>query len=236
VTFVRFPRTPHLVWLGKGEPRGDKILTPSQADELLTHEIVVEEKVDGSNVGFSVDEKGELRVQNRGSYVSRENSHPQFKPLFRWLESHRDALVNVLARDLVLFGEWCYAVHSVQYRSLPDWFLAFDVLDLKDSVFLSVARRDEVVNQLDLEVVPRVATGRFDLSRLVGLLGQSKLGEMPAEGLYIRYDKGDRLVARAKIVREEFVQNIDSHWSRGPLRTNALARQRVNDPEHGRRR
>jgi hypothetical protein len=235
VSFARFPHTPHLVWLGRSRPRGDKVLTPSQANELLMHEIVVEEKVDGSNVGFSVDEQGDVRVQNRGSYLSRGNSHPQFKPLFRWLELHRDALVKVLAHDFVLFGEWCYAVHSVHYSSLPDWFLAFDVLDVRESVFCSVARRDEVVRQLDLEVVPKVATGRFDLSQLVSLLGRSRLGEMPAEGLYVRHDQGDRLVARAKIVREEFVQNIVSHWSRGPLRTNALAGPKVGSPGHGRR-
>jgi RNA ligase len=33
--FVKFPRTPHLVWLGKSSPRGDKLMAAADADEWL---------------------------------------------------------------------------------------------------------------------------------------------------------------------------------------------------------
>src|SRR5437773_7886109 len=95
--FFRFPRTPHLVWLGKGQPRDDKVLSPADAQEILRHEIVIEEKVDGANLGFSLDDQGELRVQNRGTFLSPETCHPQFKPLFRWIEFRRDALISSLS-------------------------------------------------------------------------------------------------------------------------------------------
>jgi hypothetical protein len=223
VNFVRFPHTPHLAWLGKRKPRHDKILTPNGARELLAHQVTVEEKVDGANVGFSVDEHGDLRIQSRGSYLSRESSHPQFKPLFRWLEHRRDTFIDVLAHDLILFGEWCYAVHSIHYSKLPDWFLAFDVFDRANNFFWSVARRDELARKLAVEIVPRMASGRFGLPQLASLLDKSKLRDGPPEGLYIRCDEVGRLIARAKLVREEFVQSIDAHWSRGPLRANGLA-------------
>lgn len=69
MTFFRFPHVPHLAWLGKGQPRDDKVLSPDEAAALLSGEVVVEEKVDGANIGFSASEDGELRAQNRGSYL-----------------------------------------------------------------------------------------------------------------------------------------------------------------------
>ena len=113
--FFRFPHTPHLQWLGEGQPRGDKILSPVEADILLRQPVVVEEKIDGANVGISVDENGEVRAQNRGAYLTREMCHPQFKPLFQWLALRRWPLQDHLPSTTILFGEWCYAVHSVRY-------------------------------------------------------------------------------------------------------------------------
>jgi len=69
MTFVRFPSTAHLA---VDEParcvRADKVLSPEQAEDLLSDAVRVEEKVDGDNLGISV-QAGELRVQHRGDYV-----------------------------------------------------------------------------------------------------------------------------------------------------------------------
>ncbi len=221
--FFRFPHTPHLAWLGPGQPRDDKVLEPTEAASLLATDALVEEKVDGANLGISIDEAGALRVQNRGSFLERESCHPQFKPLFRWLEPRRDALTDALHPHLMLFGEWCWAVHSVRYTALPDWFLAFDVYDRANEQFWSAQRRDELVARLGISLVPQVARGRFDLAGLTRLLGTSRLANTPAEGLYIRRDEGDHLLARAKLVRAEFTQAIDEHWSKRRLESNQLA-------------
>ena len=42
-TFYRFPHTPHLAWVGVGEPRDDKVLSASEAAALLARDVVVEE-------------------------------------------------------------------------------------------------------------------------------------------------------------------------------------------------
>src|SRR5207237_8652263 len=131
----------------------------------------------------------------------RETCHPQFKPLFRWLEPRRAALADALYPDLMLFGEWCWAVHSVQYTQLPDWFLAFDVYDRSRGEFWSVSRRDELVRSLGLKLVPQLGRGRFGLKDLQGLLGRSQLTDASAEGLYVRWDEGEHLSGRAKLVR-----------------------------------
>jgi len=222
--FVRFPRTPHLAWLSPGTPREDKVLDAAETQELLSGEVIVEEKVDGANLGLSVGSSGAVRAQNRGHYLELDTLTGQWKPLGRWLTQHQCALAQELAPDLILFGEWCYAVHSVRYTALLDWFLAFDVYDRADLEFWSVDRRNALVRRLNLAVVPEIRRGNFDLDGLKKVLGQSMVTDGPAEGLYVRREEDGRLVQRAKLVCSEFVQGIDDHWSKRRIEANQLAR------------
>lgn len=222
--FFRFPHTPHLAWLGKGKPREDKVFDEAEARAFLSAEIIVEEKVDGANLGFSVDERGELRAQNRGKYLDLGSLTGQWKPLRQWLGAHRYGLLEHLAPNLMLFGEWCYAVHSIHYSRLPDWFVAFDVYDRSAGGFWSADRRDALTRDLSIARVPELGRGVFTLSKLKSLLGRSALTDGPAEGLYLRRDDGGCLRDRAKLVRAEFVQAIGDHWSKRHLEENQLAR------------
>lgn len=221
--FFRFPHTPHVAWLGPSQPRDDKLLGADEVADMLACEVVVEEKVDGANLGFSVSEDGDLRCQNRGSYLTAGSAHQQFKPLWSWLAIRRGDLIDALWPDLMLFGEWCYAVHSVPYDSLPDWFLGFDVYDREEGRFWDAARRNQLLRQLGLHPVPHLAHGHFNVSALTALLGTSRVGSGPMEGLVARSERGGWTVARGKLVRGEFTQAIDAHWSRGPLVQNRLA-------------
>lgn len=220
--FYRFPHTPHLTWLSPGSPRGDKILTQDEVERFVTNDVVVEEKVDGANVGLSVDASGVLRAQNRGAYIE-PGAHPQFGPLRAWMAERQQRLIDALGEDLILFGEWCFAVHSVEYAALPDWFLAFDVFERSTKRFWSTERRDALCREVGATVVPALARGRFPLDELVGMIGRSRLGADHSEGVYVRLDVGPYLEGRAKIVRAEFVQAIGEHWSARQMRMNQLA-------------
>jgi hypothetical protein len=222
-SFFRFPHTPHLAWLGRGEPRDDKVLSPAEAATLLGGDLVVEEKLDGANIGFSLDDEGQLRVQNRGSYLQPGESAPQFRPLWPWVARHTEALEATLGASLMLFGEWCLAVHSVRYAQLPDWFLGFDVYDLAAGRFWDTQRRNTLLGQLGLPPVPRVARGRFTLSALSALVAESAVGGGPMEGVVVRCEAEGWTHARAKLVSPQFTQAIEGHWSRGRLERNQLA-------------
>lgn len=123
----------------------------------------------------------------------------------------------------MLFGEWCYALHSVRYTRLPDWFLAFDVYDQQLGKFWSADRRTELAKRLDIRTVPELGRGHYTIARLKALLGKSQVTEGAPEGLYVRREASDVLTARAKLVRAEFAQAIDEHWSRRRLKENQLA-------------
>jgi hypothetical protein len=224
-SFFRFPRTPHLAWLGPGQgPADDKVLSAAEMSSLLDHELVVEEKVDGANLGFSTSDEGELLVQNRGSYLDRRESHPQFRPLWPWLSSRSRDLGEALWPHLMLFGEWCYAVHSVAYARLPSYFLGFDVYDREMGKFWDTSRRDAFLAQLGLDPVPRLAQGRFSKADLVRLIAApSRVGAERMEGIVVRHEAEGFTDLRAKLVRAEFTQAIGEHWSRQALRRNRLA-------------
>lgn len=224
--FFRFPHTPHLAWLGDGEPRDDKVLSLPEAANLLAEPVVVEEKLDGANLGVSVDVAGNLRLQNRGQYL-QPPYHGQFARLGAWLQAHADVLFDTLTSELLVFGEWCAARHSVGYDQLPDWWLVFDVYDRKAGQFWSTERRNELAAANGLSTAPTLARGRFTLPELVTMVNDrpSNFRGGPLEGIVVRSESECWTVARAKLVRADFVQSIGTHWRSRVLEWNRLAQQ-----------
>jgi hypothetical protein len=222
--FFKFPTTPHLALLEEVQIRDDKVLSPSEREAFLRHELIVEEKVDGANLGISFDADGNIRAQNRGTYLHLPGSG-QWKHLGAWLALRTDRFFEHLTNRYMLFGEWCYAKHSVLYDQLPDWFLAFDIYDKHFGRFLSVKRRDRLLRLLETAQTPFIARGTFTLPGLLQLLAQSKLSHQPAEGLYVRIEDGDWLSHRAKLVRPAFIQSMEHHWARSAMTTNRLKGQ-----------
>lgn len=213
--FFRFPTTPHLAWLAKdGMPRDDKVLSPAEVQVLLSGDVVVEEKLDGANVGFSLGPDGYLRAQNRGQYLE-EPYTGQFTRLTAWLGQHSEGLLTVLQPNLILFGEWCAARHSLNYDRLPDWFLLFDVYDRCSERFWCTSRRNALAAEAGLSTVPLVSIGQETLTTLVQLVmdtpSRYRAG-LSLEGVVVRRESGDWCEARVKLVRPDFVQNIDTHW------------------------
>ncbi len=221
--FHKFPHTPHLLWLGPGTPRDDKVLKPDEAAEFLSGEVVVEEKVDGANLGISVGPSGRLRAQSRGNYLAAGKSHAQWNLLWPWLAERRATLEEGLQGELMLFGEWCYARHSVPYDALPDWFLAFNIFETHSRRFWPVDRRNQWLQGRDIVPVPEVGRGRFQRNQIPSLLGSSRAGRVPMEGIYLRREKDGYLQARAKVVTSAFKQQIEEHWTRRALVPNRLA-------------
>jgi len=219
--FIKFPSTPHLLWLGETSIRKDKVMTIEEAHEFLRNPVTIEEKVDGANIGISFDSSGSLLVQNRGNSLERQVKG-QFSALWNWLSRHESNLLTALEDHLILFGEWCYARHSIHYTRLPDFFLAFDVFDKRNQKFMSCIRRDLIVHQVNLVSVPKIAAGLYSLAEIPRLIGRSSLYEGPMEGVYLRQEDESWLTRRAKVVRGEFVQQMSIHWSRKPLVANSL--------------
>ena len=221
--FHKFPHTPHLLWLGAGSARDDKLLSPTEVSNFLSDEVIVEEKVDGANLGLSIGPDGRVRAQSRGNYLAPGRSHAQWDPLWPWLAEHRTDFENGLRTGLLLYGEWCYARHTVPYDTLPDWFLGFDIFEIVPQRFWSVDRRNGWLQEQGLASIPEVMRGRLQLKQAASLIGNSMVGHVPMEGIYLRREQSGCLQARAKVVSAVFNQQIEGHWTRRSVVPNQLA-------------
>ena len=85
--------------------------------------MIIEEKIDGSNLGISIDKDFKITYQNRSHYVCADEQ-TQWKGLDRWREANR-GIWDVLNEDIILFGEWMAYKHSIHYTKLPGNFILF---------------------------------------------------------------------------------------------------------------
>eukprot|EP01121_Diplochlamys_sp_Union-15-3_P022909 TRINITY_DN989_c0_g1_i3.p1 TRINITY_DN989_c0_g1~~TRINITY_DN989_c0_g1_i3.p1 ORF type:complete len:138 (-),score=16.13 TRINITY_DN989_c0_g1_i3:28-441(-) len=125
-------------------------------------------------------------------------------------------IIQVLTSpDIILFGEWCYQKHSIHYTNLPDYFLAFDIYDKSVGKFLSVNERNRLLEGSGIHTVRKIAEGKFSKEKLLEFIDtESKYREGKVEGIYVRIDEGKYNKLRGKIVRPDFVQGIDVHFTK----------------------
>lgn len=223
--FFRFPHTPHIAWLASGTPRDDKVLSLDEVEKLLAGDVVIEEKLDGANLGFSLGPDGTLRVQSRGQYLLPPFTG-QFAQLGKWMDVHQDGLFDTLTESLIVFGEWCAARHSLAYDQLPDWWLMFDVYDRDAKRFWSTARRNKLAVALGVSLVPCLYQGRVTMAQLKGwAFGEtSRFRQGDAEGVVVRSEDAMWLQQRAKLVRANFTQAITQHWRHRVTEWNRVTR------------
>lgn len=241
-TFIKYPKTLHL--FGSKMAADDKMLSEMGTNKLLATkgvDFVWESKIDGTNVGVSFDTNGELVAQNRG-HVLVKNEHPQYNVFRSWAYTVMDRLREVLGTRYIMFGEWCYARHTIKYTSLPHYFMEFDIYDREEKKFLSTPIRRRMLKDLVedgvLAQVPVVFpddvdkgygdTGKMSLKeaqRFMGMHGPM-YGEAKPEGLYLKVERNGEVIDRYKMVRDEFIQKIiddGTHWKERAIEVQGLA-------------
>jgi hypothetical protein len=234
-TIYKYPRTPHIQ--GSRCQVGDENLANEPFSVIANKHLVIEEKVDGANAALSFDDQGELLLQSRGHYLTGGYRERHFNLFKQWASSHQAAFRAVLGNTYILYGEWMYAKHTVFYDWLPHYFLAYDLFDRQQRIFLSTAAREQVLQGLPLCAVPVLYAGQLQShEQLIKLLQPSHyirpghLDRLRAacldqqidpeiaiaqtnssqlmEGLYIKVETPDQTVARYKFVRPDFLNTI----------------------------
>jgi len=220
-SFYKYPSTPHLVWLNHVKIRSDKVMSKDEVDSFLKGEVVVEEKIDGANLGLSLDGQGRMCFQNRGEVLAGKLSG-QWAALRGWFSNLETPFRKHLPHDHILFGEWCYAKHSIFYDRLPDWFVGFDVFDSQNMRFWSTERRNKLFHSIGITSIPIVARGRFSLADLERITAGASCfsSHERMEGIYLRKESSEWLQFRCKVVGPAFQQSIEEHWTKGPLGRN----------------
>ncbi|CAE6538863.1 unnamed protein product [Rhizoctonia solani] len=231
VGLLKFPRTTHILDLGAATS-DDVVAEPTLPNfaPIRTDEVVViTEKMDGANMGFSLSPSRELRVQNRSHYINSQD-HIQFKSLDSWISSHRESLYAILDRDTtfperyVLYGEWMAATHSIPYTKLGDLFYAFDLFDRATNTFASRKVLEAALVDTSILLTPIICTDKAipqsdTLAKLVQL--DSRFYSGPVEGIYVKVETESIVRQRGKVVREDFIAG-NEHWGKGMVKWNTV--------------
>lgn len=207
----KYPRTLHLPF-SPGTTSDDRI---ARDVSVLTDgaPVIVTEKLDGENTCL-----------NRFGVFARSHAAPTRNPWASYLWDIWRTRKNDLG-DLEVFGESLYAVHSITYSALTDYFYVFAVRDGERWLAW-----DEVVlyaRLLDLPTVPELFAGpiRPDeleplVSRLVAepsRLSNPELGPAECEGVVVRvaraFEDGEFGRVVFKYVRKGHV-TTSQHWTR----------------------
>lgn len=231
--FFKYPRTPHIA--GSTGTSDDKKLGPEDTEAILSNpSLIVEEKLDGTNVGLHFA-NGKLVLQCRGHEITA-GMHPQYDLFKQWATVKQNVFAEMLGDQYIIYGEWMYAKHCVHYQELPHYFFEFDMLDKEAGEFLTLNRRLELLEDTGIETVPVVHQGEIKLKKLLELVSKSQFGakfEHPnstkvddlVEGLYLRTEANEKVTTRAKYVRPEFIEKIkqSQHWQYERMTPNELA-------------
>ena len=218
-----YPRTPYL-WRDDGVKTN---LVPSaERAGWLTRPVVVEEKLDGANVSLWW-ESGAVRVASRGGEDARDRAG-QLGRLRGWAAEHHLALATLLANGRAAYGEWLWLTHTVEYDRLPDWLVVLD-LWTPDAGMLPLEIRDQAVADAGLVVPPGLVEGVVGTRHaLIALMGTSRFGNQPMEGVVLRRPDG----ARCKVVRPGFDRKRNAEWIGQPThnRLRLLGRPHAPSP------
>jgi len=232
--FVKYPRTPHL--FGSRGTDDDRHLNAAESAAFLRDpSLIVEEKLDGTNVGIHFAKHGGMVLQCRGHEIT-EGMHPQYDLFKQWTRAKSTVLEERLQDRYILFGEWLFATHSVHYRCLSHYFFEFDIYDKQTGEFVDLAGRLKLLDGSGLKTVPVIHRGAIEKGGLEPLIGPSAFDSVfdnpityatdnLMEGLYLRTEASGAVTGRAKYVRTAFVERVNQseHWQHQRMVPNRLA-------------
>ena len=214
----KYNRTFHLPW-SKGATNDDKIAT--SIESLINVEIVITEKMDGSNTSLEAE-----------GCFARTHSGPPSHASFDGLKALHATIKYKIPNDMQFFGEWCFALHSISYNELPGYFMMFNVRDLSfpDIIWNSWDDVELWASELEVPTVPVLFRGvvksEQELKELVEsfMIQPSRCGGI-REGVVVRvarpfYD-WEFSQCVLKCVRKNHV-NTDTHWAHQMIVHNKL--------------
>lgn len=178
--------------------------------------LIVEEKLDGSNVGIcKVD--GKIHAIGRAGWTADSSPYEQHKMFAAWVHERADSFASWLPEGWRICGEWLALAHGTKYADLTSPFIAFDIIDDKDQRltrgrFWPLAD----VNGLSVPHVFHVGTEACPIERVAE--EPSRHGAVgPKEGVVYRWERGDRVLMLAKWVRPDKVDLVpevgNEHWN-----------------------
>lgn len=177
-----------------------------------------QEKVDGSNMGISwLDDAPVLRnrehILNKGYTKIKTPAKKQFTSAWNWVHAHKEDIEfisEMCYSPITIYGEWCFAQHSLYYDKLPDLFLAYDIWSVEDNAYLSPELVDGLLSQTNIKYIK---PHQITLNSIEDLI---KLSEKESdyrtgirEGVVLKHSDGRLCTNMYKVVNRHFIRRED---------------------------
>ena len=177
--------------------------TPFPKIARLNRDIVVTEKIDGTNAAIGITEDGAVYAQSRSRVITPEDDNFGFA---RWVHDNSQRLVEALGPGLH-FGEWWGPGVQRGYGLAEKRFSLFNTGRWGDL--------EEQLAEYDLHVVPVLYEGPFDQDEVAACLSALALegsaaspGFMRPEGVVV-WHTAARVLFKVTIEKDEAPKNAN---------------------------
>lgn len=182
--------------------------------DMFAEPVLIEEKIDGSQFSFCMDEHGDLRFYSKNARVM-----PEIAGMFKQAVDHLLELKHVLVPKWLYRGEYLQKPkHNVlNYNRVPNKHVILFDVTTGEETYLSREDKEKEAARLGLEIVPildiKQVTNPEDLLSLLD--HESILGGQKIEGIvvknYLRFSRDGKAMF-GKFVREDFKETANKEW------------------------
>lgn len=162
--------------------------------------IIVQEKLDGSNVAVAKIE-GEILALSRAGYLAITSPYEQHHFFAKWVEENKSRFAALLEERERISGEWLAMAHGTRYELPHEPFVAFDLITgTERTVYSEFAAR---VTPLDF-VVPsllHIGSSSFSVESMIKAICKSGHGALDeVEGAIWRVERRGKVDFLCKYV------------------------------------
>jgi len=202
-------------------PSYTKVLSIGSAytEEALSGEVVIQEKIDGSQFCFGFNEEGEFLMKSKGAIQTKEAHDKMFAEAVKYV-SEDELIQKVAPKNTYYYCEYLKVVNhnTLKYNRIPQNHLVlFDVLH--EGKWATREELEVSAKNLSIDVIPELFRGVATVDTIKGFLKQeSYLGGPILEGVVIKnYNQtillgGHVFPLFTKYVREEFKEQHKLAW------------------------
>lgn len=187
--------------------------------EMWNEPVEIQEKVDGSQISFMLNDNGELEIRSKGQQLHEDA--PSSKMFQEAIDSIKER-ADLLGRGQIWRGEYLRTAkhNTIRYDRTPKDHIAIFDIELSLGDFASVQQRSEMASFIGYETVPTLFTGIWDLdlAELKSFLeADAFLGGSKVEGVvakcYTKFYGGKPMMG--KLVSDAFKEVHNKEWKKG---------------------
>lgn len=193
-----------------------------EVKEIFSTPVLIEEKVDGSQFSFGVNQEGELLLRSKGKQMEASAPEKMFSVAVKWCEENKDKM----RVGWVYRGEYLQKPkhNTLHYSRTPiNNIVLFDVTPLDGSEdYFSYEEKAEYAKELGLEVVPKLAYTKIESAEeLKDFLNtysflSDDVRQTKIEGVVVKnyslLTQADKKPMFAKYVSEAFKESHSTSW------------------------